>query len=186
MDAATKKNVLIGIAALAGVLLLAALGWFIFQASQFATYKDATYKFSIKYPKAWKMVAAPQPGAAVVFVSPKETALDTFQENVNISITPVPPEIATLKNFSDAILMQMKTVFNNLQVKESREIEIKGARKAARVVFVAEKPDKVHVLNIWTVKGGSSAYILTYMAASSRYEKYLPLVEEMIKSFEIK
>ena len=185
MEPSTKKRLLIGMVVAAGVLLLAAVVWYLAFVGQFAAYQDGTYGFTIKYPRSWQKAVHPQPGAAVVFVSPKETALDAFQENVNIAVADVPPELATLKSFSAKILEQMTKVFKNIKVVESREVTF-GGRRGYRVVFVADKPDAVTILNEWTIKGGDKSYILTYMAMTRQYKTYLPLVEEMIKSFHLK
>ena len=39
-------------------------------------------------------------------------------------------------------------------------------------------------LQIWTLKA-NKAYIITYSAEQEDYDKYIPVVEEMIKTFEI-
>src|SRR5258708_3168726 len=100
MKSSFKKNILIWIAATAGGLLLAALGFFIYFSSQFSVYQDDQYKFSIKYPSSWKVISHPQANVAVVFLRPKDTALDTVQENFNVTIQPVPADLFTLAAFS--------------------------------------------------------------------------------------
>ncbi len=181
---ATKKKLLIGIVSVAGALLLAVAVWFLLYTLQFGVYKDNTYRFSIKYPKKWQMTKTPQPGVAVIFVTPKESVLDVFQENVNITVEDVPPDIATLKSFSDKVIAQMTAVFGNIKAQESKAAEF-GNRRGYRVLFTTEKPDKMNILTTWTIKGGR-AYILMYMAAGKKYETYRPYVEDMIKSFEFR
>ncbi len=184
MDQVLKKKILIGIVGTAGVLLFAALGLFVYFMSLFSTYKDKTNGFSIKYPRAWEVRVAPQQDVAVVFVSPLETALDVFRENANITIQDVQPDLASLKNFSDKILLQMKAVFENITVLESGPEDF-GGRKGYRSLFYAENPDRMHILNVWTIKGGSKAYIFTFMSAGGRYERHSALIEEMIRSFKV-
>src|SRR4051812_36855776 len=106
MEAATKKKLLVGLLILAGGLLLGSISAYLLYLGQFARYQDSEYSFLIKYPRAWKLVVHPQPGAAAVFLSPKENALDVFQENVNVTIQDVPPDLATIKSFSQRILFQ--------------------------------------------------------------------------------
>ena len=184
MEATTKKKILLGVAIAAGCLFLAALIWFIFYVGQFSTYEDKPYAFSVKYPNDWKKVEAPQPGVAAVFVSPKENALDPFQENINITLQDVPAQIATLKDFSDTVVMQMTKGFGNIKVLESKSFSF-GGRQGYRVLFAADKPQAVNILTVWTIRRGV-AYIFTFMAMKNRYETYMPLVEEMLKSFELK
>ena len=181
MEQRHKKAILIGVCAAAGAGMLWGLAWL----GKFDVYKDKTYGFSIEYPRRWQKVVAPQPGAAVVFVSPKENPQDRFQENVNITVQNVPAEIATLEDFSDRAVLQMTKVFKNIKVAETKDITF-GQRRGRQVVFVAEKPDAITILTVWALKGADKAYILTYMAATRSYSTYLPLVQEMIRSFELK
>ena len=176
-----KKYILISIAVIAVGLLGVVLWWFM----QFGTYTDKTYGFSIQYPSAWKLVQTPAEGVAAAFLSPKENAMDRFQENVNVSIEDVPAELATTKNFSDKVLEQMTKVFKNIKVTESKEVMF-GQHRGYRAVFVTDTPDKVTILTVWTIKNGNRAYILTYMAMTRQYQTYLPLVETMIQSFKLK
>src|SRR5579863_4738200 len=107
-----KKTILIVIASCAGFLLLLAAGWFVYFNAQFSVYQDDQYKFSIKYPKTWKvLIHPPQANVAVIFLRPKDTALDTLQENFNVTIQPVQDDIFTLAAFSAKIKLQMTAVF---------------------------------------------------------------------------
>ena len=184
MQQATKKKLLLGLAAAGGMLLCAAVLWYFVFISQFSVYYDKTYGFDIQYPVGWQVIRSPNPKVAVVFLSPKENALDVFRENVNITVEDVPAEIATLQDFSDKIILQMTKVFKNIKVRESRPF-VFGERKGRRVVFTADKPDAITILNVWTIKGAGKSYILTYMAMTRKYPKYLRLVEAMIQSFKL-
>ena len=184
MEQAVKKKILIALAAMGGALLLGAALWYLMFIGQFRLFHDRTYGFDIKYPGSWEVVRAPKPGVAAAFVSPKENALDVFRENVNITVEDVPAEIATLQDFSDKIILQMTKVFKNIKVRESRPFMF-GERKGRRVVFTADKPDAITILNVWTIKGAGKSYILTYMAMSRKYQKYLGLVEVMVQSFKL-
>ena len=103
--------ILIIIAWSAGLLLLAALGWLLSFNAEFRVYHDNQYKFSIKYPKTWRVIIHPRANVAVVFLRPKDTALDTVRENFNVVIQPLPNDIFTLPAFSAAIKRQMTGVF---------------------------------------------------------------------------
>ena len=183
MEQATKKKILIWIAAIAGFLLLLALIWLIIFNAQFKTYKDSVNRFSIRYPGAWDIFPNPETGAAVAFVSKKENALDTFRENVNISIQEL-PETVSLKALTDTIVLQMTKVFPNVAVAQSLPIDF-GNRKGQQILFAVDKPDRLRILTVWTIKGGSKAYILTYMSTAKNYPVYLPFVAVMVKSFDL-
>jgi len=184
MDAVTKKKLLIWIAIAAGALLFIALLCFMAFVGQFNTYRDNPNGFTIKFPRRWQVVSNPEPGGAVAFISQKENAMDRFRENVNIAIQDVPPDVATLKSFSDQILLQMSKVFGNVKAVRKKNVTF-GGRPGYMVQFSVDKPDKIQILNVWTIKG-DKAYILTYMALTDKYKKYLPLAGHMIKTFKFK
>jgi hypothetical protein len=181
----TKKNILIIIASVAGVLLLIAGGWLIYFFSQFASYSDPALGFTIKYPAAWQVVKAPRQEVAVVFVSAKENALDLFQENINVSIQAVPGERASLKTFSDIIISQMNTVFrSSIKIVENKPIEF-GAQRGQYLMFEAPKPDALSIIVAWTIKS-DRAYIVTFMGKTKNFNASRQLFVESIKSFRLK
>jgi eukaryotic-like serine/threonine-protein kinase len=185
MERQTRKKILVWIAVSLGAVLVGASLAYLAYIGQFSRYLDRSYGFFIKYPRLWERIEHPQPGGAVIFVSPKETPVDSFRESVNISVTDVPPDLTGLKEFSDKAILQMTKSFSNIKMIESKEVMF-GDRKGYKVLFSAEKPDPINVLTVWTIRRGEKAYILTYMAASRHYKTYLNLVEFMIKSFRMR
>jgi hypothetical protein len=184
MDEQKKGMILKAILLAAGGLLLIALGWFIYFQSQFGSYSDPVYKFSIKYPSSWQVVRAPQAGVAVVFISAKENAMDTFQEKVNVSIQDVPLEYGSMKSFSELIKKQMTAVFkSNINITEDKDIQL-GNRKGHRMVFEAAEPSKVTAVLVWTIRGGQ-AYITTFLGKTNKYKENTALIEKSVTSFQL-
>jgi eukaryotic-like serine/threonine-protein kinase len=184
MEASTKKIILIVIASASGVLLLAALFWFLIFNSQFIVYQDDQYKFSIKYPATWKIVIHPQANVAVVFVCPKETALDTVQENFNVTIQPVPDNILNLPAFSAAVKRQMTGTFGkNLIVAKDKPLQW-GWRQGHEMIFDAPVPDHLRMVNAWVLRG-DQAFILTFLGDMNKYAKDGLVVDEMIRSLKL-
>src|SRR5204863_267673 len=110
-EAARKKKVLIvSIASIAGTLALGWLVWFLFFSSQFVTFRENTYHMSIKYPRGWT-VAPGYAGTVVAFASPKEDALDTFQENLNVAVKDLSQAPMTLDEYTKLAIKQMAAVF---------------------------------------------------------------------------
>lgn len=185
MKPKTKKIILITIASLIGLALVALLVFYIWFSSLFSVYHDKQYNFSMKYPKSWNKVVAPQAGAAVAFVSPKETAMDIFQENVNIAVQDMPDSISTAKALAEQATVQMTAVFKDVKVAQHREVKF-GGRSGYLVLFTISEPKPAAILNVFTVKSAERAYIFTFMSMVNRYRDYWPLVQEMIRSFRVK
>lgn len=173
-----------GIASAAGVVLLAALGWLLYFNAQFSLYQDAQYKFSIKYPRTWKLIRHPQANVAVIFLHPKDTAMDTVQENFNVTIQPVPDTLLSLPLFSAKIKEQMTAVFGkSIQITEDKSLQW-GWRQGHKMVIQAAKPDHLIMVNAWVLRS-DQAYILTFLGDMNKYEQDAPLVDEMIRSLDL-
>ena len=184
MEASTKKTILIVIASCAGLLLLAALGWFLYFNSQFKVYQDYKYKFSIKYPRTWRVVVHPKPMVAVVFLRPKDTALDALQENFNVTVQPLPDNIPSLSAFSAAIKRQMTGVFgNSIKIVEDKPINY-GWREGHQMALEAPNPDHLKMVNAWVLRS-NEAYILTFLGSINKYAQDGFLVNEMIRSLQL-
>jgi hypothetical protein len=184
MEASLKKNILIGITGVAGFLLLIAAGWLLFFKLQFSEYQDAQYKFSIKYPSTWKVIIHPQANVAVVFLRPKDTALDAIQENFNVTIQPQPDDISNLAQFSARVKTQMTAVFDkNIKITEDKPLQW-GWREGHMIAIDAPTPDHLKMVNAW-VLNNNQAYILTFLGDMNKYPQDALVVSEMIRSLQL-
>ena len=165
--------------------MLGATAWIVYNAIQFTDYQDPSYKFDLRYPTKWQVIKRPQAGVAVVFLSPKESAMDVFRENINVTVQPVPDDIASIKTFSYTITEQMKAVFqSNIKILEDKPF-VFGGRAGHRMVFEAPKPDRLKALVVWTIRKGQ-AYILTFLTTIRKYPQSSTKVEEVLKSFQLR
>ena len=184
MEASRKKTILIIIASIAGFFLVLALGWFLYFNAQFSVYQDDQYKFSIKYPKTWKVIAHPRANVAVVFMRPKDTAFDTLQENFNVTVQPVPDKVSTMEAFSATVKKQMTGVFGkSLHIAEDKPLQW-GWHEGHQVSFEAPVPDHLKMVNAW-VFSDNQAYILTFLGDMNKYAKDGFFVNEMIRSLKL-
>ncbi len=183
MKQETKKKILMSLLVLLALVFAAGVGWLIYYMSQVKEYKDSEHKFSIVYPSKWEKNER-YLGTAVAFVRPKQTALDVFSPNVNISVQDVPDEIATLKSFSETITKQMTTVFQkNITIVKDQDMDF-GGRKGHILVVNAPQPQNLKSIFVWTIKG-SKGYIFTFMSRIDQYKEVEPLVDRMIHSFKL-
>jgi hypothetical protein len=184
MEASTKKIILIVIVSVAGVLLLAALGLFLYFNAQFSVYQDDLYKFSIKYPKTWKVIIHPKENVVVVFLRPKDTVLDALQENFSVTTQQVPSEILTLAAFNGTVKRQMTAVFGtSINIVEDKPLHW-GWREGHQITIEAPKPDHLKMVNAWVLRS-DQAYILTFLGDMYKYAQDSFVVNEMIRSFQL-
>ncbi len=184
MKASFKKNILIGIASTAGFLLLAALGFYVYFIFQFNVYQDDQYKFSIKYPKTWKVIIHPRADVAVVFMRPKDTAFDVLQENFNVTVQPVPGSIFNLAQYTTIVKKQMTAVFGkSIKIVEDKDLHW-GWREGHKMAIDAPKPDHLKMVNAWVLRS-TQVYILTFLGDMNKYSEDGLYVNEMIRSLQL-
>ena len=176
-------GVLIGV----GVFLIVIAILAVIQVTPYETYKNKAARIQIKYPAYWKLVDHPDnaPGAIAAFVSPPQTALDTYSENANISVQDLSAKPMNLSQFSQLAIRQMTGTFHDeIQVLESDTTQLAG-RPAYRFVYLTKMPDSnLKFMNIWVI-AGTRAYIFTYSAAEKDFDVFRSEVDTMLKSFKI-
>jgi hypothetical protein len=186
MKATLKKHILIGIFSVAALLLLAAGVYFLYFKAQFSVYQDDEYKFSIKYPKTWKVVIHPEPNVAVLFLRPKDTAMDKMQEDFNVTVQPLPEDILTLAAFSAAVKRQTTGVFKKSKLVEDKPLQW-GWRQGHQMVLEDDPKsgiDHFALVNAWVLRS-NQAYILTFLGDTDKYPQDKPLINEMISSLKL-
>jgi PsbP len=143
------------------------------------TYLDPANKYSIDYPKDWTKATIP---TGIAFLSPKESAGDIFQENVNVMVQDLTDPGMTLDQF---------TAFNKKQLVDnigaSAVISILPAKLAGESAKVAlysmnYQGHPLKIKQFWFIKNKKS-YILTYTAFPAQYTKYEGTATQVINSF---
>ena len=184
MEAPLKKNILIGILIVAMMLLMSALGVYVYFQSQFSVYQDDQNKFSIKYPKTWKVVVHPKPNVAVVFLRSKDTAMDMIQENFNVTIQPLPDSILSLNVFSATVKKQMTAVFGkNMNLVQDKSLRW-GWREGHQIEMQEVAPNHLRLINAWVLRS-NQVCILTFLGDINKSSKDNLLVNEMIHSLQL-
>src|SRR3989338_5418929 len=168
-----------------GLILILTVGWFFAKKYWPLNYENAQYGFALKYPAAWSL-AENQGGAAVVFYSPKENALDIFRENVNIVVQDISRNPMGLDKYTETAITQMQAVFGtNLEVMDSSPTFIDN-RPAHQFIFIGKGPQvNLQYQCRWTL-AGTTAYQITYTAIASGYERLLAQAERIMGSFRIR
>jgi serine/threonine-protein kinase len=155
----------------------------------FLTYQNPTYGIQIQYPSDWTIS---QTGLRdytniVAFYSPLENLSDVFPEHVLLSVMHYSKNI-TLNDYTNLVNATLKQP--GIQIVESNPITLTAGNLAAhRIVFLPpagiNTPFKPEIMLVWTVKG-DKVYTIAYNAEATKYSIYLPIVQKMIASLEIK
>jgi serine/threonine-protein kinase len=151
---------------------------------EFSTYQESNLGIIVKYPQSWQRQNIDNifTKELVTFLSPQSGA-DNFQEKVTLSI----------EDYSGS-LEQSKDDFTKEinQISAAEIIETSSTtfafRPAFKIIYTGKDRENnldLKNLQIWTLKA-NKAYIITYSAEQEDYDKFIPTVEEIIKTFEIK
>lgn len=185
MQRRQRQTIIAAITGVIGVALILTVGWFFAKRYWSFHYENGQYGFALKYPANWSF-AENKNGAAAIFYSPKESALDIFQENVNIVIQDISQNPMDLDKYTETAITQMQMVFGtNLEILVSAPILIAG-HPAHQFIFIGKGPDgNLQYQCRWTLVG-TTAYQITYTAIASGYQRHLAPAERIMNSFRIR
>ena len=155
--------------------------------TNFLTYENSTYGIKIQYPSSWD---EEQNGTK----QDTETNIVTFYppaRNSNASLDVTIDEISDEKGVSlsqyasDGIgdLKQSLKDFNLISSDTKNNI-LSGLPTYKSIYTYSDENTIFKDMEIGTIKGDKT-YILTYEAGANEYDKYLPIAQQLIDTFQI-
>lgn len=147
-------------------------------------YDNTVQGIKIQYPDNWNKQEESNPitKEVVQFISPKEKDGD-FQERLIVTVEPTTNN-QTLDEYTKLSKQEILNLDKNAKIAKEEESTLAG-KNGYRVVYTTKEGDReLKKLDVWTLKY-DKAYLITYEAEASKYEKFLPVVEKMIKSLEV-
>jgi hypothetical protein len=165
------------------------------QSTDFLTYDNATYGVTIQYPSNWLVETTDFPGDPLThivgFFSPLESRVDTYEERLWIIQEQQSfSEDFDLAQYAEQIVSNYHSTLTDFSLDE---IDMETARlgnndsPAYRMVYTERlQPENIDLktLEIGTLIG-DKVYIIMYHAETTRYDQYLPIIEEMINSVQL-
>lgn len=150
---------------------------------RFKSYHNSTYGIKIKYPRTWEARENAE-GVVVVFVSPKETPLDPYSENLSIVVQDLKGHrLMSLGEYTQEAIYQLTHTFKNIQVVSSSDVLLSG-RSAHKFEYIIKGNLQIKIMHIWTFKD-RAAYQITFGCDVDRCNDYMSTVNEMIDSLEL-
>jgi serine/threonine-protein kinase len=148
----------------------------------FLAYQNSTAGIKMKYPQSWERqdINNPLTGEVVVFLSPKQSNADKFQEKVTISVEDFS---GTLDEFTDSSKKDISNHLTEANIINTSEINL-AYQRANQLVFTGK--DGNNSLKNWQVLTlrNYQAYIITYTAETNNYDAFSQKAETMVNSFE--
>ncbi|WP_414577664.1 protein kinase domain-containing protein [Anabaena sp. CCY 9402-a] len=146
-------------------------------------YENANAGVKIKYPQAWERqdIQNILTQELVTFLSPPENDADKFQEKLTINVGDFP---GTLDESKDVFIKEIQNTVSEANIVNTSTATLANKR-ANQLVFTGKNgKNRLKNLQVWTLKD-NQAYVITYTAVIDDYDKFLPIAEKMIQSFQI-
>ena len=159
----------------------------------FAQVSDSTKKekplvldkkaYTINIPIGWRIQDNCQENLCSL-LSPVDTLsyIDRFVDNINITVDKLPSTSYTVDKYAQFSIAYLPSVVKGFKVLEKKKIKSNG-------YMVTYKGEKSGFAQTWRqfyfIKAGK-VYILTFATETTKYERYLPLVDSYLSSFRLK
>lgn len=159
--------------------------------ANFLTFENKAFGLRMLYPSDWSLTEVKStlsPNASrsdvVFFKAPAESPSDLFQENVVVNMKGPSQNELTL---SDYTANSLKIFRNMPTIKLLQSSPNTLAGLPAHMVVYSENPRGIAIqkMQIWTVVDNTTVYVVTFGAEQTQFLRYLPTVDQMIRSIQI-
>jgi hypothetical protein len=148
-------------------------------------YESPVHTIRIQYPDGWEILiqSTSNSSLSLRFNSPLENDTDIFRENVLFVIDTISNNTA-LSNYTSAALTSYLEEDPDLKVNELSLTNLTNNSIPAYKLVASHTQDGLEFMQIFAIKE-NELYTIIYSSEKTRYSTYLPIVEEMINSFEV-
>lgn len=169
------------------LIILFFIHFLVFKAdAQSQTFKaDSTNSFYISYPELWELEENTKPGVLLQLMEPNEDSKDLFQENFSVVLEKFLENNYSLKKYSEEAETTFLKYLTKPDVYQRESITIDG--KEGNRIFIDAKIGKYKLSFVqYFIVFDRQAYIITFSFEVKKKTKYLPLLDEIMKTFRFK
>jgi hypothetical protein len=148
-------------------------------------YESPAYGIRTQYPDGWEiLIQSTSPSSiSLRFNSPPENDTDSFRENVIFEIKSIPNNTA-LSNYTSAALASYLESFSDFELIDLSSTNLTNTAIPAYKLAASRTQDGLDFIQIFAIKE-DKVYTISYSSEKTRYSTYLPIIEEMINSFQV-
>lgn len=148
------------------------------------TYENQTYGMKLEYPDGWSMKENPASGIIVAFRSPKENSSDKFVDNVNVSNADISSKPnMTLMQLTDSWLKQTESA-PSFKLQDRKSTTLAGEAAEQIVYTFTSNGMDLKGMVVITMKN-KMAYIITYTAEKTSYDKFENAANTIVSSLQV-
>jgi hypothetical protein len=151
----------------------------------FIVYESPAYGIRTQYPDGWEIViqSTSNSSLSLRFSSPLENDTDIYRENVLFEVSTISNNTA-LSNYTTAALISYLESFPDLKFNELSWTNLTNSAIPAYKLVGSHTQEGLDFMQIFAIKE-DKLYTILYSSDKTRYSTYLPIIEEMINSFEV-
>ena len=148
-------------------------------------YQSPEYGIRTQYPDGWEIVIQNTSNSllSLRFDSPLENDTDIYRENVVFEISAISNN-AALSNFTGAALASYLESFSDIELVELSPTNLTDTAIPAYKLVGSRTQEGLDFMQIFAINE-DKVYSILYSSEKMKYSTYLPIVEEMINSFEV-
>jgi molybdopterin-biosynthesis enzyme MoeA-like protein len=161
------------------------------QNSASRSYSNPVFGIKLEYPITWSAFELNSKfrdnvtSGIALLRAPLDNVSDKYAERINFNTQVFDSKNATLDAYTSSILNSYANT-SGVKMLESAATTLAG-QPAHKVVFLDERVDplKLKKMQVWSVFNNSKSYVVTFGAEESKYQAYLPLFQEILKSIQV-
>jgi hypothetical protein len=156
------------------------------QTTNFLTYENSTFGIKMQYPSSWDKqengTRQDTQTDLVTFFPPDSHS----NASLDITVDDISDEKGIpLTQYANDSISDLNQSLKDFKLIGSTTNNVLAVLPAYKSIFTYMDENTIYKdMEIGAVKG-DKAYILTYEAGMNEYDKYLPIIQELIKSFQV-
>jgi hypothetical protein len=156
------------------------------------TYENPGFRLSIQYPSSWagmQLRADPysqtNTSIVAVFEAPRENLTDSYRENLILSVQGPLQDTVSLEEYTQNSLKAFRTMSDSISILESSPSTLSGL-PAHEITYSSGLQNlNLKKMQIFTIVNYNTAYVITFGAETSQFNKYIPVIMKMVNSIRI-
>jgi hypothetical protein len=163
-----------------------------FRNATLKTYENPGFGLSIQYPSSWagtQLRSDPfsQTNTSIVaiFEAPRENLTDSYRENLILSVQGPLEDTISLDEYTQNSLNAFRSMSDRVSILESSPSTLSGL--PAHVITYTSGLQNLTLkkMQIFTIVNDNTAYVVTFGAEESQFNKYIPVIMKMVNSLSI-
>jgi hypothetical protein len=156
------------------------------------TYENPGFGLSIQYPSSWAVMqlradpfAQTNTSIVTIFEAPRENLSDSYRENLILSVQGPLEDTISLEEYTQNSLNAFRSMSDRVSILESSPSTLSGL-PAHEIIYSSGLQNlNLKKMQIFTIVNDNTAYVVTFGAEGSQFNKYNSVIMKMVNSIKI-